>query len=432
MSDEDPFVYGDRAERPRPGAGARRPSGATPRSPAAAPATEGSGVAIPAVLGLSANPLVEAASPLLLLTAQLRSTQTAMDVAGLRRQALEEIGRFEERAARGGVQREIVIAARYALCAGLDEAVLSTPWGSQSEWTQHSLLVTLHREMWGGEKFFDMLDRISADPDRHINLLELQYIELALGFTGKYHDQGQDKLADLQHRVYRTIQQRRRAPEDQLSPQWRGLDDRRNRLIRYVPWWVMSAALLGVLSATFGMYRLRLEATAEPLEARLATIGADDLAETPPVPSPPVAGPTLKQLLKPEEDAGRMQVVETGTRTVVTLVGGDLFRSGSAAVNPVYQEAIERIADALNRIPGRVQIIGHTDDQRIQSLTFHNNTELSRERAVTVANALKARIDNPARLSAIGLGDSKPLYLPQSTPENRARNRRVEIIHVRG
>ena len=39
----------------------------------------------------------------------------------------------------------------------LDEAVLSTPWGAQSEWAQHPLLVTLHREAWGGEKFFEML-----------------------------------------------------------------------------------------------------------------------------------------------------------------------------------------------------------------------------------------------------------------------------------
>ena len=43
---------------------------------------------------------------------------------------------------------------------GLDEAVLSTPWGGQSEWAQHPLLVALHREAWGGEKFFEMLDRI--------------------------------------------------------------------------------------------------------------------------------------------------------------------------------------------------------------------------------------------------------------------------------
>ena len=83
-------------------------------------------------------------------------------------------------------------AARYVLCAGLDEAVLSTPWGAQSEWAQHPLLVALHREAWGGEKFFEMLDRISTDPARYLDLMELQYLCLALGFGGKYqvHERG--------------------------------------------------------------------------------------------------------------------------------------------------------------------------------------------------------------------------------------------------
>ena len=113
------------------------------------------------------NPLGQAASPLLLLIGGLRGSSSSMDVGGLRRHALEEVRRFEERAHASGVRNEIVLAARYALCAGLDEAVLSTPWGHQSEWAQHPLLVALHREAWGGEKFFEMLDRISVDPARH-------------------------------------------------------------------------------------------------------------------------------------------------------------------------------------------------------------------------------------------------------------------------
>ena len=57
-----------------------------------------------------------------------------------------------------GISNQVVISARYALCAALDEAVLATPWGHESEWAQHPLLVTLHREAWGGEKFFEVLE----------------------------------------------------------------------------------------------------------------------------------------------------------------------------------------------------------------------------------------------------------------------------------
>src|SRR3954471_4074291 len=187
-NNDDPFLRPDATRlRPRPGGG-RRPD--APRTQVAAPATAYEATPIPpaarALIGIGLNPLVRAATPLLLMTAQTREAMAAVDVAGLRRTALDEIHQFEEQARASGVPNEIVVAARYALCAALDEAVLSTPWGNQSEWAQHPLLVALHREAWGGEKFFDMLDRISMDPSRHIDLIELQYVLLALGFTGKY------------------------------------------------------------------------------------------------------------------------------------------------------------------------------------------------------------------------------------------------------
>ena len=61
-----------------------------------------------------------------------REAMAAVDVAGLRRNALDEINQFEEQARSARVPNEVVLAARYVLCAALDEAVLSTPWGNQS------------------------------------------------------------------------------------------------------------------------------------------------------------------------------------------------------------------------------------------------------------------------------------------------------------
>jgi type VI secretion system protein ImpK len=384
-----------------------------------------------AFLGLGLNPLVQAASPLLLRMGQMRNAPAAIDVPSLRRAALEEIRRFEERARAAGVRNEIVLAARYVLCAGLDEAVLSTPSGAQSEWAQHPLLVALHREAWGGEKFFEMLERIVVDPARHIDLIELQYLILALGFTGKYQmlERGHEQLADLQHNLHRTIQGQRGAAPPDLSLQWRGLEDRRNRLIRYVPWWVVVAAALAILGVTFAVYYTRLANQASPLHERLAQIGIDDFA-LPPPPAPPAPGPTLKQLLQPEEAAGALTVKEEGARSTVTLEASDLFKSGSADVNASYEPTLERITAALNKVPGRVMIVGHTDDQPLKSLRYRDNNELSRERAVSVANVLLKRLDNPARVTSRGVGSSQPLS-PGSDPESRARNRRVDIIHLR-
>ncbi|HEX7139808.1 MAG TPA: type IVB secretion system protein IcmH/DotU, partial [Vicinamibacterales bacterium] len=200
---DDPFVRPDATRmRPRPGAGRRTFVDAPRPAPAGviadAPSLER------AWLSVGLNPLVQAAGPLLLITAHVRET-LSMDVTGLRRQALDEIRRFEEEARTAGVPSEVVLSARYILCASLDEAVLSTPWGNQSEWAQHPLLVALHREAWGGEKFFDMLDRISPDPARYIDLMELQYLCIAFGFTGKYQiqERGQEHLQNVQHDLFR-------------------------------------------------------------------------------------------------------------------------------------------------------------------------------------------------------------------------------------
>jgi type VI secretion system protein ImpK len=114
----------------------------------------------------------------------------------------------------------------------------------------------------------------------------------------------------------------------------------------------------------------------------------------------------------------------------VTLLGDDMFASASADINSSYEATLQLVAAALNRVPGRVQIVGHTDNQPIKSFRFLNNVELSRERAVSVLNVLKRMIDNPGRLSSRGVGDSQPLF-PGSDPAKRARNRRVEIIHIR-
>src|SRR5687767_5320717 len=306
---DDPFLRSDSTLlRPRPGGGKRGAADPVRPRPAAPLVSDAEPIpaAARALLGIGLNPLVQAASPVLLLTGHLRGTLSPMDVAGLRRHALDEIRRFEEHARSSNVQNEIILAARYALCAALDVAVLSTPWGTQSEWAQHPLLVALHREAWGGEKFFEMLDRISVDPARYIDLMELLYLCIAFRFTGQYQlvDRGHERLAQIQQDLYRKIRNHRGTPEPELSLRWRGLEDRRNRLIRYVPWWVVGAAALAILAVTFTVYYARLGSASEPVLVQLAQVGVEQFNT--PRPVAPVAGPTLKQLLAEDEAARRL------------------------------------------------------------------------------------------------------------------------------
>jgi type VI secretion system protein ImpK len=145
----------------------------------------------------------------------------------------------------------------------------------------------------------------------------------------------------------------------------------------------------------------------------------------------PSAAPRLVALLR-DDLANKVLKVEerNGNQTVVTLIAPDLFESGSAQVNPNYVLTLQRLAQALDEVPGRVFVVGHTDDQPLRSLRYRDNYDLSRARADEVVKLLGGHMREPARLTPSGVGSSEPLYTPVSLPENRARNRRVEITHV--
>ena len=103
---------------------------------------------------------------------------------------------------------------------------------------------------------------------------------------------------------------------------------------------------------------------------------------------------------------------------------------GQTVVKPQYVNVLGRIAEALNEVPGQVLVTGYTDNQPIRTVRFPSNWHLSQERADVVKNMLDARLTGkyatPNRVRAEGRAESEPIA-PNDTPENRARNRRVEV-----
>jgi type VI secretion system protein ImpK len=127
-----------------------------------------------------------------------------------------------------------------------------------------------------------------------------------------------------------------------------------------------------------------------------------------------------------------VSVDEQGGRTSITVTVPDLFASGSTRVNERFDSLVHAIGAALVNVPGRILVIGHTDDQPVHSLQFQSNYELSQARAVAMAKLLERDVTDASRFETIGKGDSDPLYRPANLPQNRARNRRVQIVLLRG
>lgn len=418
------------AQQPLPPAPQQQPR-AAPRGDRAAPAE------ISAFLDGGMNPLIQAASPLLLLAVQLRHSVSQPNAARLREQVVEQVREFENRTKAAGVQAQTAVAARYVLCAMLDESVLNAPWGEQTGWAQKTLLVTFHGESYGGAKFFQILERLCADFAKHVDLIELMYLCLALGFGGRYQIEagGRAKLAAIQDDLYHRIKAQRAPAADELAPHWRGIEDRRNPLIRYVPLWVIVAAAAVVLVVVFGYFYSRLNKLSAPLSAQVSQIGLE--SATPPDTArmdratPPPAHKTLRELLAPEAQAGKLEIIEQNRgRELLRLSASTMFASGGVTVGDSQLPLLHKITAALNQVPGRVIVVGHTDDQPIHSLRFKDNFALSAARAQAVAKILGDGLESAGRIESSGAGSSKPIALPPDLPANRARNRRVEIIYI--
>lgn len=187
--------------------------------------------------------------------------RAAEDLHVLKERLAASLRLFEQRALADGLDSGEVMAARYALCTTVDEAVVTTPWGNAGDWSQFSLLSSFHNETFGGEKFFLLLERLSRNPAKHLALLELLYLCLALGFEGKYRvlPRGMVELEAIRDGLYRQLRQLRGDVPRELSPHWQGLDARPRRLIRLVPWWLVGLFTLICLSSLYGGFRLVLE-----------------------------------------------------------------------------------------------------------------------------------------------------------------------------
>ena len=140
---------------------------------------------------------------------------------------------------------------------------------------------------------------------------------------------------------------------------------------------------------------------------------------------------TMDDILKVLEPAiadGRINVSQDQRRIVIRVEEKGSFPSGSAQLTWEFEGLLLDMAEVLSGIPGELTIEGHTDNVPIRTDRFYSNWDLSAARAAAVANVLVARDQvEPTRLSVTGLADTEP-RVPNTSLENRARNRRVEII----
>jgi chemotaxis protein MotB len=125
-------------------------------------------------------------------------------------------------------------------------------------------------------------------------------------------------------------------------------------------------------------------------------------------------------------DFSGMEVVESDEGLAIRIWDALMFASGHADLKSEILPVLDVVAKIAELRPGKISVVGHTCDLPISTVRFPSNWELSITRAVNVVHYLNSKGVPADSLYAYGLADTKPL-VPNTSRENREKNRRVEI-----
>lgn len=154
---------------------------------------------------------------------------------------------------------------------------------------------------------------------------------------------------------------------------------------------------------------------------------------TPSLPgSKEIAVRRLRELVKSSQAASQFAVVHLLEKEdgdiIITIPDTILFKSGEAAIRQEALSFLKGLASVLLELNRHVRVEGHTDNVPIRTAQFPSNWELSATRAVMVVRVLSELYGVPSdHLTAVGYADTRPVA-PNLTPDQRAKNRRVEVI----
>ena len=125
---------------------------------------------------------------------------------------------------------------------------------------------------------------------------------------------------------------------------------------------------------------------------------------------------------------GSVEMESLGQQLTIRIRENGSFSAGSAFLQPQFQPVLRKIGTLLADVPGEIEISGHSDGQHIANELYRSNWDLSSQRAVAVAEAMRTAPGfDESRMSVVGKADTAPIVENATTSADRAKNRRVEI-----
>jgi len=136
----------------------------------------------------------------------------------------------------------------------------------------------------------------------------------------------------------------------------------------------------------------------------------------------------VAQQLQKEILDGSIEMESLGQQLTIRIRENGSFSAGSAFLQPQFQPVLRKIGGILAEVPGEIEISGHSDGQHIANELYRSNWDLSSQRAVAVAEAMRTAPGfDESRMSVVGKADTNPIVENATSSADRAKNRRVEI-----
>ncbi len=163
-------------------------------------------------------PLSILATDVLLIGVKIRETANLGQPEQLKRLLISYIKDFERTCISHGKPAEATEQAKYALAAFIDETVINSENNCRESWIADPLAVSFFNDSLAGDNFFKRLEALLPDLKRNLEVVEVFYFALALGFQGRYRLSGPEVLPNVVRNLLKRIESLRGAPSKAVSP----------------------------------------------------------------------------------------------------------------------------------------------------------------------------------------------------------------------
>lgn len=222
---------------------------------------------------LKINPLLECCASLFAYAALFKRADRGAKInPKFRRAILAGFDEMERKAFEMKIPMQKVKEAKFALASYVDEAVLTSNWPGRMEWMSKTLQLTFFGEHIGGEAFFKHLNALRRAGDRFVDVMEVYYVCLQLGFEGMYRLRGLEQLMALQVDLRSQIEGYRKYSDNRLSPDGVPQESVMATMRREIPYWVIGTVTLACVFFTYLGYAVVTEEVAKGKDADIASM----------------------------------------------------------------------------------------------------------------------------------------------------------------